>query len=213
MKLNLPIVFLILMLPTIVLANPWDDILLDGSISRDELKGKAGLTTVVDEQFVLIKESKDYFYIGVRTDTATIVNGYLRDTKSLKVMHASAALGEAHYHLENNQWLRDREKFQWIYRDSNYWDELHPKGEKTLVGFYKRFGWTASTASQGSYREWEMLISKKTLPDIDNLQLSFSRSLNGKKTLALYPADQKLTGNPQHDLELHQGTLLKSHQF
>ena len=128
-------------------------------------------------------------------------------------MHASAALGEAHYLLENNQWLRDREKFRWIYRDPNYWDELHPKGEQTLAGFYKRFGWTASTASQGSYREWEMLISKKILPSIDNLQLSFSRNINGKSTLALFPVDRKLTGNAQDDLELHQGTLLKTHNF
>ncbi|WP_370088637.1 WD40/YVTN/BNR-like repeat-containing protein [Ekhidna sp.] len=198
------------------LRSPWTSLeeldlkyQIDGSISGLEIRDTAAFKQISRSTFHVIKRSKEFTYIGIRSNNSTILNAYLINADSFKVFHASAALGEVSYQREKQNFTTQSDEFEWIYRDPNSWDEKHPEGANSIESFYDRFGWMASTWTMGSYREFEMLISNQHFADQSKLLVSFS-AVRGEEYQTLFflgGEEVSLTGDDELDKSLHNGYL------
>ncbi|WP_223788739.1 hypothetical protein [Marinicella meishanensis] len=147
---------------------------IDGAVSHAERRtAQDSAANLITDQLTVV-ETDAVFYVGIQSNTRTIANVYAMGADVIKIMHASAALGEYNYLRQDGQWHPDREQWQWRYRDLTIWDELHAQPLQDMASFYAEFGWFANTISQGSYREWEFVISKKIVKDIRDLGVTFT---------------------------------------
>jgi hypothetical protein len=129
------------------------------------------------------------------------------EDNNIKIMHASAALGEANYIKKDSQWKKDSDNWVWRHRDTNYWKELHDSPLQNQKSFYKVFGWFANTVSKGSYREWEFIVSKTLITNIKKLGITFY--FNEKKVKMINEPIwfNGITSNYEQNVKIHQGDL------
>ncbi len=195
--------------------SPLDDIKqtynIDGSIGVKEITDTSTMTTMHKADHYVIKRSDTHIYIGIRSNTSTILNTYLITTDTLKVLHASAALGEVNFIKNGKRYLPEKSAFDWIYRDPNAWPEKHPDGVNTIEEFYDRFGWCANTWYSGSYREFEMIIDRK-LANNARLVISYSSLENDTWGIRFKEGTENvsITGDKTIDDKLHNGYLPES---
>jgi hypothetical protein len=179
---------------------------IDGSVSLKEVTDTSDMKLIHNKSRYIIKRSEAFTYIGIRSNTNTILNTYLVSPDVIKVLHASAAMGQLRLIKDDEKYVAESTEFDWIYRDPEFWNEMHPDGVRTKKEFYERFGWVASTSSEGSYRDFEMIIHN-SLFDSDNTQLIFSYS-SVEKGVAKINFKQgsestSLSGNSEIDLQIH----------
>lgn len=181
---------------------------LNGAVGTTELRDTIHFKKVYQDEHLLIKESKDAYYVGILSNSRTIGNVYYLDESQLKIMHVSAAAGETNYNLVDGEWSKDRPKWDWRHRDTQYWDELHNKPLQDLKTFYETFNWVGTTISKGSHRELEFLLSKELIRDFDRLRISFIKQTADGSTLVIGPGkDKKIVTDDDLNLKLHMGDL------
>ena len=181
---------------------------IDGSVSVFEHRDDPDeFITVLTTDHYVIKENDALYYIGIQSNTSTIANLYIMDKDNIKVMHASAAVGEHNYVKSENIWTKDRQKWDWRHRDMNIWDKLHAQPLQDMNAFYKEFGWFSSTISNGSYREWEFLVSKELLKDIKNLGMTFFVKQEDKKMVNEPEWFDGVTADYEINVKLHMGDM------
>ncbi|WP_424961369.1 hypothetical protein [Ekhidna sp.] len=200
--------------------SPWKSIesipkkyQIDGSYSGLEMLDTLEMKPAVTDNRFVIKKSKDFTYIAIRSNTSTILNAYIVNENEIKVLHASAALGQVDFKKEGDAFIPTQSSFDWIYRDPTAWgDELHPDGEQTLEGFYERFGWMASTWYMGSYRDFEMIIDNSHFEDNSRLLVSYTSMENNERSIRMKEGNNfaSLTGNYETDVKLHNGNIPES---
>ncbi|MEQ6168241.1 hypothetical protein AAOE16_13690 [Ekhidna sp. MALMAid0563] len=195
---------------TNILSEPY---LLDGSISVFEKNDTIFYDLLYEGHFLLIKENQEHFYIGVHSDIKTIMNVYHLGDDQIKIMHASASLGEINFDRNtSNEWVRDRDKWDWRYRDKQVWtnyhgeDYLHQDPIRDFETFYSTFGWVGSTVSFGSQREMEMVISKEKVHDLDQLVVSLDIRFDEDST-HVYSWPFLLTDDSLEVFKIHQGGI------
>ena len=183
---------------------------IDGSVSIHEIRDTTYMREVSRSPLYVVKKSTDFTYIGIRSNNFTILNAYLVNNDSLKILHASAALGQADYKRSGQQLTTPTKNFEWIYRDPASWDEKHPNGVDTIEEFYERFGWMANTWTMGSYREFEMVISNQHFDKNTQLVVSFGSLKEDAYGIRFYLNGEEisLTGTPANDKSLHDGYLI-----
>lgn len=193
-----------------LLSKPY---LLDGSISVSEKNDTLLYDLLYENEFLFIKESQEHFYIGLHSDTKTIINAYYLGDDQVKVMHASASLGEINFNRnDSNEWVRDRDKWDWRYRDKDVWssyhgeDYLHQDPILDFETFYSTFGWVSNTVSFGSYRDMEMIISKEIVPNVQQLFISFDVSFDQDST-KVFSWPYPLREDSIEVLRIHQGGI------
>ncbi|MBX2871146.1 MAG: hypothetical protein KTR30_03575, partial [Saprospiraceae bacterium] len=91
---------------------------LNGAVGTTELRDTIHFKKVYQDEHLLIKESKDAYYVGILSNSRTIGNVYYLDESQLKIMHVSAAAGETNYNLVDGEWSKDRPKWDWLHRDT-----------------------------------------------------------------------------------------------
>ncbi|MBX2815402.1 MAG: hypothetical protein KTR24_05385 [Saprospiraceae bacterium] len=207
-------------------------ICIDGSISFGELTDTLFWHTIVQTEDIVIRESQENFYVTIRTNLFSSVSAYLQHDDAVDVLHVSFSLGDARYIKSADGWICtnaeqsdefDRPTFQWKLRDpllrnstdSNLAAEVHEFYENEidlsseLYAFYRNNRWVSHTMPIGSMRETEILISKRLLPDIKRLFLTyFQNAPSGTSTLKTYPESLgSITGDAAVDRTLHSGYL------
>lgn len=182
---------------------------IDGSFSVSEVTDTTDFQTITNSSFYVVKKSDKFTYIAARSNGFTILNTYLIDADSFKIMHASAALGQVDYWRSGDEFITESDSFQWIYRDPSTWDEKHPDGVDSIEEFYERFGWMANTWTMGSYREYEMLISNQHFTESTKLIVSFSAKKDDQNQVLFYldGEETSITGDLEGDKLLHNGYL------
>ena len=63
---------------------------VDGSLTVQEMTDTTAMKNVLRVSRYLIKKSEDFTYVGIRSNTSTIMNVYLISEDVIKVLHASA---------------------------------------------------------------------------------------------------------------------------
>ena len=182
---------------------------IDGSISVKEIRDTTFMKVSFKTRRFVIKKSKDFTYIAIRSNSSSILNAYVITDKKISVLHASAALGQIDLVREADQYVASKTAFDWIYRDPESWDEKHPDGVDTIEAFYKRFEWMANTWHSGSYREIEMLIDNNLIDNNARLIISYTSIEDGEYAIRFKEGtnDISISGDEETDNDLHNGYI------
>jgi hypothetical protein len=130
---------------------------IDGIISPGEWED-ARVEHFFDDSELFLMRSEDYWYIGIRADTADmiVVNIFIAREDEIKILHASAALGTASYQKEEEAWLLTRE-FSWSCRDTS--DSPDSRAEREA--FLLSEGWVATNSYIGNPNEMEFQVKRE----------------------------------------------------
>ncbi len=216
MKLTLSLIFCLIAVPLIEAQTHWknpgqlaEKYKIDGSLSVSEVTDTLLLKRTINEPRYIIKKSEDFTYIAIRSNTSTILNAYVVSDEKIQVLHASAALGQIDLNKEGGRYKAEKTEFDWIFRDPNVWDEMHPEGVNTIDKFFGIYGWMANTWTFGSYREVEMLIDNRLISEDDRLLISYTSKEDGTRAVRFKEgtADASLTGDPAADKRIHDGYI------
>jgi len=197
--------------------NIWaqDNVKIDGSITLQEGSDTTYYKAIADDDFIIFKESKDNYYLGIRSNYFTIASVYIYDGQNtLKILHASYSLGTTEY-KKTDQWQPIEEYYEWDLRDpliSN--EETMHTLEEQYEAFYKANLWVANTAPQGSYRDMEFLISKDLFNEDSKFAVAYKRKVDGNVELKYWPTQvQQCTQSLDIDEKIFNGYLPEDVMF
>lgn len=125
---------------------------LDGVISEGEWNGAAEHELAGGGKLMLKKEGH-VLLAAIAANKKGWAHVYLSSGDTVRVLHASAALGEARYVKQNDLW-RIIQSFQWQLRDREYTDVLAKKQED----HYKQYGWVANNNNLGNGMVFEFKL-------------------------------------------------------
>jgi len=129
------------------------DIKLDGVINNAEWAGAREYDLSSGGRlYVIIKEK--VAYLGIKGNDPGWAHVYLHRNDSVKVLHASAALGAQLYTYKNETWKLQK-KFNWEVRESVYDEILKQKQD----AYYKKNGWCANNNNTGDKTTLEFKIN------------------------------------------------------
>lgn len=151
-----------------------DHVKLDGVINKTEWAGAAEHALAHGAKLYLLRRD-EILYVGIRGANPGWAHIYLHWKDSVKVLHASAALGEQLYTQQGKDNWKLQKKFNWEVRDAMYDETLVQK----QVAYFATNGWAANNNNTGDKVTLEYKIDLKRLGKSD---ISFA---------ALYTADAK----------------------
>jgi hypothetical protein len=129
-----------------------NDIQLDGVINDNEWKDAKEHQLVGGGKLWISRKGRE-LYIALKGEKQAWAHVYLVHKDTVRVLHASAALGEAKYVEQNNLW-RPVETFTWDLRDRVYNNELAGKQK----GYYQQHGWVANNNNTGNGMTFEFKL-------------------------------------------------------
>jgi len=132
-------------------------IVVDGTWAQPEWAG-AALQRSADIR-IAVTSADGFLQIGLRTPPLFVASLCIEQGDTVRVFHASAALGRATYVRTGEQW-RLTEDFEWRLRRT----DLGPEAAAERMEHRSRFGWVASTVDMGAPGDTEFQISLDYLP-------------------------------------------------
>jgi hypothetical protein len=108
---------------------------------------------------VTIRHDGDVIHVSVQGPRAGLASLCVGDASQVRILHASAALGEALYEKDGDRWLLKRE-FDWRLRDT---PRTAGPTESQKQAFFTETGWVANASSAGSpAREFRIRLTQRT---------------------------------------------------
>ena len=130
-------------------------VVVDGTMEESEWA--AALTVDLSAQCTIsFVQDGAFLYLGIRTAGRGFGSPCLVQSDSVRVLHASAALGTAIYERDGDAWILAHDFVSWSCRDTEF-DDVELSREREA--FLERHGWIASTGGMGASNEIEYTIS------------------------------------------------------
>jgi hypothetical protein len=136
-----------------------DPVKLDGIINKAEWAG-AKEHDLSSGGKLYILHNEDAVYFGIKGTAPGWAHIYLAWKDSVKVLHASAALGAQLYTAEKDNWIRQN-KFTWENRERIYDQKLVQQQEL----YFQKNGWCANNNNTGDKLTLEYKIDIKRFGD------------------------------------------------
>ena len=156
-----------------------DNIRLDGMISKTEWAGASEYDLSSGGKLYVLRKGND-LYLGIKGTDPGWAHVYLHWKDSVRVLHASAALGDQVY-IQRENWKLQK-KFNWELREFVYDEKLVQKQE----AYFKKNGWCANNNNAGDKKTLEFRID---LARHGNTELRFASLYTADaKNLSYYPS-------------------------
>ena len=151
---------------------------IDGRIDEQEWAG-AKRAKLSGGGEVLILPRDEFVYVAVRGPRPGLASLCVSKGKSVRILHASAAVGEATFERWGDVWMK-RQGFEWTLRDS---PRTGGPSEKAKIDALAKAGWLANASAAGSpEREFQIAAT-----DIESLGVTFL-SIDEPMTVSYWPA-------------------------
>ncbi|HEY6502813.1 MAG TPA: hypothetical protein VIZ28_02450 [Chitinophagaceae bacterium] len=185
---RITIVLLLILAASFASVN--DEIIkLDGKISKTEWNGAKEYDLSSGGKLYLLRK-EETLYFGIKGNSPGWAHIYLYWKDSVKVLHASAALGDQLYVNEKGNWKLQK-KFTWEIREFEYGEKLIQK----QASYYTKNGWCANNNNTGDKITLEYKVDLKKF---GNIEVKFAALFTSDaKSLSYYP------------IELNDNTLLE----
>jgi formylglycine-generating enzyme required for sulfatase activity len=156
--------------------------IIDGIMSPGEWEN-ALVETFADGSKLYLMQAGGYLNLGIQANTPGMIAGnvLVHYGSTIKILHASAALGTAVYERGDDHWQRIQ-KFTWHCRDTS--DSDSAKAERGA--YLQREGWLAANSRIGTPNELEYQI--KVNDQKLRLAVNFIRASNPNEKI-VWPAD------------------------
>lgn len=122
---------------------PAPPVVVDGTIGKTEWAG-AKRERLTGGGEVLLLRSGTTLYVAVQGAATGFPTLCVGNGDRIKILHASAALGEVVYTRKDGTWQRGK-PFEWLLRDGRA-----PKPEAEKQKFLADFGWLATASNTGA---------------------------------------------------------------
>lgn len=147
-------------------------ITLDGRVDSLEWK-KAKSYSIQHGVEVKIMSDQNYIYVATRGKTRGWSHVYAKRVATVRVLHASAALGMAVYEAQKNSW-KAVQSFEWELRDTS----VSEGAFKNRAEYLKNNGWVATLTTMNA-NEQEFIISR-ALFDSTGMRIAVVRASDPK---------------------------------
>lgn len=132
---------------------------LDGEVGEEEWKG--GVVRLLggggEARF---QRDEDRLYVAIQGRAEGWSHVYLGDEDEIRVLHASAALGDAVYRRSSDDRWAPVSEFTWEMRETAITSEANAAREAYMA----RHGWVATTSGMGDPVEHEFAIDLDAIP-------------------------------------------------
>ncbi len=132
---------------------------LDGEIGEEEWKGGA-VRPLGGGGEARFQRDEDRLYVAIKGRGEGWSHVYFGDENEIRVLHASAALGDAVYRRSSDDRWAPVSGFAWEMRETAMTSEAVAAREAYLV----RRGWVATTSGMGDPAEHEFAIDLDAIP-------------------------------------------------
>ncbi|HMB93469.1 MAG TPA: hypothetical protein VKP65_21635 [Rhodothermales bacterium] len=131
---------------------------LDGRIAEGEW-AQALQQDLAGGGHLYLQHEGNYLYVAMRGVESGWGHVYVLEDDSLRVLHASAALGMAVYHQDDRKPSQLKREFVWEMRDPG----MNPEVQEQRMDYLGKHGWVATTGHMGVPEEIEYQIDKRLL--------------------------------------------------
>jgi hypothetical protein len=147
-----------------VLAQGAPPPVIDGRLADDEWSGATKHALSGGGELYLLTR-REFLYVGVRGPAAGLASLCVGSGDTVRILHASAAVGEGTYAREAGGWAR-RTMFQWALRDS---PRAGGPTDADRTAFLRSAGWVANASATGlAAREFQIRLA-----DVETLGVSY----------------------------------------
>jgi hypothetical protein len=158
--------------------GPQDKPSIDGRIDEHEWAG-AKRAKLSGGGEVLILPRGEFVFVAVRGLKPGLASLCVAKGKSVRILHASAAIGDATFERWGDVWMK-RRGFEWTLRDS---PRTGGPSETAKIEALSKSGWLANASAAGSPdREFQIVAT-----DIESLGVTFL-STDNPMTVSYWPA-------------------------
>lgn len=127
-------------------------VVIDGTLDDEEWRGSTVVKRPDGE--LLLRHDGKYLYVGVRSQRRGFPSVCLMRGSTVRVMHASFALGDVVYAKRGTRWQLGA-PFAWEFPDRPLGSDLGPRRARFLA----ERGWVGSTLPMGTHGHAEMQIA------------------------------------------------------
>ena len=107
---------------------------------------------------VTITSNGDFLDVAVKGPRSGLASLCVGDDRTVRILHASAAVGEAIYERDGDSW-KLRTGFEWKLRDAS----TGPPSEEQVKQFFASTGWTANPSRTGDpQRNFRIRVTDRT---------------------------------------------------
>ena len=136
----------------LVLAQSGVSPIVDGHVGEQEWAGAQHATLEGGGEVRLLVHGK-FLYVAIRGARPGLASVCVAQGKTVRILHASAAIGEASFERWGDMWMK-RKGFEWTLRDS-------PRGpapsDEARAEWLAKSGWLANASAAGSpFREFKI---------------------------------------------------------
>ena len=157
-------------------------ITVDGLLSPDEWHDAARFPAD-NLGHVLLKHDDRYLYLGIRATRPGFPSVCVDHGDTVRVLHASAALGALRYTRAGDRWTKQNE-WNFAMRSPDTTAQARAQRDEYL----RQNGWVASTVRMGSGAEKEMVIPLAFLGTPARLSVAYYLTDDDNAPLGLWPA-------------------------
>jgi len=184
-------------------------ILLDGQINAAEWAGAKEYPLTNGGQLFMIRKADD-LYLGIKGYAQGWAHVYVSRQDTIRVLHASAALGDQLYTKINDKW-KLQSRFNWQLRDDVYNNDLAQQQSR----YYHQYGWCANNNNTGDKNTLEFRINLHSY-DTASLKIAVVFTADAK-LYCFYPAgltddtllQNLVVGNPADSLRFNISEWMK----
>ncbi|MCI0331400.1 MAG: hypothetical protein L0196_10750 [candidate division Zixibacteria bacterium] len=143
-------------------------VVIDGRMEENEWDGSA-LHRLPDGTVVRLRHDHGHLFVGITTPRPGFASVCVAQRDSVRVFHASAALGSVNYARRAREWVTSDTQFVYGMRNT----ELNDQARAERSEYLSRHGWVASTFRMGGGLVQELQFSLTRIPGMTGLALAF----------------------------------------
>jgi hypothetical protein len=136
----------------------------DGNVTEQEWTGAQRAKLEGGGEMRLLAQGK-FLFVAIRGPRAGLASVCLAKGKTVRILHASAAIGDAAFERWGDMWMK-RKAFEWTLRDSR---RGPAPADYVKAEWLAKSGWLANASASGSaVREFQIYVK-----DVESIGVTF----------------------------------------
>jgi hypothetical protein len=156
---------------------------IDGRLDEAEWQGSVP-QRLTDETVVRFQHDGRHLFLGIRSSRPGFASVCVAGPDTVRVYHASAALGSVAYERSAGAWVTGDREFAYAMRNP----DLTEAARRERSEYLSRHGWVASTFRMGGGLEQELQVSLERVSGMTGIAVAFFIPSGDTGTVVTWPA-------------------------
>jgi hypothetical protein len=157
-------------------------VIIDGRMEKNEWDGSA-LQRLSNGTVIQMRHDGHHLFVGITAPLQGFSSVCVAQSDTIRVFHASAALGSVCYTRSVSEWVTGDTEFVYGMRNSELGEQARAERSEYLY----RHGWVASTFDMGAGLVQELQFSLAQIPKMTGLAVAFFVLSGDTGTVVTWP--------------------------